>query len=577
MSYSLVVVDTTQIQSYIFASNRLAENIGASWLVKQATGSWALETVRRVAPRNNISDATKGALTQSSRIESGALDAEVIYAAGANVLVIFTNDKSAGEFIRQLSRRVLCAAPGLTLLFARQSFDWSSSGDLFRAVQDAFKDVERQKAERAFDAPLLGLGVTAACRSTGLPANALYSYGSDKHHPLASGIVAKLRAADHSHDELRALFQGLLGDEYDFPRDFDDLGRSKGEQSFIAVAHVDGNGFGQAMVELGKQHQRDHRAYITAMRKRSDALDEAAREALHDTVQALIYAIQRGQDKNGAPTRLIGKDAEREDTLKLKNKAKNEGFLPFRPLVFGGDDTTFVCDGRLGLSLATDYLALFADRAEQKLKQAGVLLNGETPSACAGVAIVKSRYPFSRAYHLADELCSSAKRFRAQEKSRANQEPGCFLDWHFALSGLIGNIEDVRRREYTTQHGSLTLRPVSLEPLTRNASLDARTARSWTVVERLVQSFQGEAWAERRNKVKALREALREGPQAVERFALIYRLGKPALPELTEGDKGEHRNTGWLDGADVKDKRCAYFDAIELADLYVPLQLKEMA
>lgn len=33
----LVIVDTTGIQSYIFGSNRLRENVGASYLVHQAT------------------------------------------------------------------------------------------------------------------------------------------------------------------------------------------------------------------------------------------------------------------------------------------------------------------------------------------------------------------------------------------------------------------------------------------------------------------------------------------------------------------------------------------------------------
>lgn len=574
MSYTLVVVDTTQIQRYIFASNRLAENIGASWLVKQATGAWALEAVQQVAPSNNITDAQENALDVGKRIEDGRLDAEVIYASGGNVLVVFKDADKADAFIRQLSRRVLRTAPGLTLLFAQQGFAWSSRG-LFRAVQDAFKDLERQKAERAFDAPMLGLGVTAACRSTGLPANAIYSYGSDKHQPLASAIIAKLRAAEQSHADLRVLFRDILAGEYDFPRELERLGRSKGEQSFIAVVHVDGNGFGQAMQRLGERHREDNRGYIQAVRARSQALESAASEALRETVDILIRAIRRSA-RDDQEVRFIGKpaDADRADALRLhRNKEEGTWFLPFRPLIFGGDDTTFVCDGRLALSLTTSYLASFADKAKHHLQGAGVLLSEENPSACAGVAIVKSRYPFARAYDLAEDLCDNAKRFRAQEKALTKQEQGCFLDWHFAISGLVGTIGDVRRREYDTRHGALTLRPVHLDALIPEVSFDAHSARSWKVVEHLVESFQGEDWAERRNKVKALREALRGGPQAVKRFTAIYNLtkGLPALAE--EGDTGDHRHTGWLRQTPNDRERCAYFDAIELADLHVPLAL----
>jgi hypothetical protein len=38
--YVLVAVETAHIQSYIFASNRLRENVGASYLVTAATGEW---------------------------------------------------------------------------------------------------------------------------------------------------------------------------------------------------------------------------------------------------------------------------------------------------------------------------------------------------------------------------------------------------------------------------------------------------------------------------------------------------------------------------------------------------------
>lgn len=572
MSYTLVVVDTTQIQPYIFASNRLAENIGASWLVSQATGRWALETVQQVAPRNNITSAANNLPNAGQSIENDDLDAEVIYAAGGNVLVIFKAEESARKFIRALSRRVLREAPGLTLLFASRAFEWAPS-QLFNAVQEAFQELERQKSCRVFDAPLLGLGVTLPCRSTGLPATALYTYASDAHQPLSSSIIAKLAAAPSSNHDLKQLLN--FPDEYDLPGQLDHLGRSRGEQSFIAVVHSDGNGFGQAMVKLGEQHKDDNRAYINAMRARSEALEKAGREALQSTVDCLLAAIRPHSDLRGS-IRFIGDDPMREDTLKLVQQG-NKWFLPFRPLVFGGDDNTFVCDGRLGLSLTTAYLKHFAQYAEKELKDAGVLLDGERPSACAGVAIVKTRYPFSRAYHLAEGLCANAKRFRAQESERARQEQGCFLDWHFAFSSLIGGIDEIRRREYEVSSGRLTLRPVSLEAfaLDAGASFDARTARSWPVIERLIQDFQGAGWAERRNKVKALRQAVREGPEAVERFGLIYGLGKQRLPALALYDEGEHRDNGWLKDENGKVERCAYFDAIELADLYLPLPCGE--
>jgi hypothetical protein len=44
--YIATVIDTTGIQKYIFGSNRLKENIGASHLVKLATTDWVEEFLK---------------------------------------------------------------------------------------------------------------------------------------------------------------------------------------------------------------------------------------------------------------------------------------------------------------------------------------------------------------------------------------------------------------------------------------------------------------------------------------------------------------------------------------------------
>lgn len=575
--YWLVVVDTTQIQPYIFGSNRLAENIGASWLVKQATGEWALDEVIRAAPRTNIQDKAKNRLDPAKHIEDGNLDAEVIYAAGGNVLVLFADERKARAFVRGLSRKVLREAPGLQLLFAKQRLDWDAQpAQLFDKVMEAFKDLEKQKAQRAHDAPLLGLGVTMACQSTGLPAVMLHRYAREPWRPISAEIEAKMNAANESHGELREQFKQAIGSEYDFPRDFDDLGRERGEQSFIAVVHADGNGFGQAMREIGKRNRGDNRAYINAARQRSQAVARASLQTMSDVLDLLCrpQVIEHDKDDQGRERRSIvrrvstdrGEEVVSQITLQREGK---HWWLPFRPIVYGGDDVTFVCDGRLGVSLAVEYLTHFKEHATRELKEAS--------SASAGVAIVKSHYPFARAYALADELCKSAKRFRAQEKERTGQEQGSYLDWHFAVGGLVGELSEVRRREYRTRHGDLCLRPLDLDAELPQ-EVNVLTARRWAVVERALQAFQGKDWATRRNKVKALRDALRQGKEAVRRFCLIYLndAGKPSeLPALTKNDAGAHRRTGWLDSGE--EARCAYFDAIELADVYMPLVQQSVA
>jgi hypothetical protein len=178
------------------------------------------------------------------------------------------------------------------------------------------------------------------------------------------------------------------------------------------------------------------------------------------------------------------------------------------------------------------------------------------------VAIVKSHYPFARVYGLAEALAKSARKYRAEIKQRQKEWEGTCLDWHFALSGLSGDVEEIRRREYTTAGDNrLHLRPLTLtdNPLEGGA-------RAWPTVRRLLQDFQGESWAGRRNKVKALRDALREGPDAVKQFRTQYDATLPAIAAVSE-----FAVSGWVAWDSRDGGRCGYFDALEAADWFMPL------
>jgi hypothetical protein len=100
-TFTLLAVDTPSIQSYIFGSNRLKENLGASYLVRQATERWAFEALNRAAGKNNLND---GELDRSAQIEDGDVDAEILYAGGGNLVVLFREEEAARSFTHELSR-----------------------------------------------------------------------------------------------------------------------------------------------------------------------------------------------------------------------------------------------------------------------------------------------------------------------------------------------------------------------------------------------------------------------------------------------------------------------------------------
>ena len=524
----VVIVDTTQIQPYIFGSNRLKENIGASYLVAQATTNWAESCL--------------------------PTEMEKLYAGGGNFVALAEAEGAAKAFVRALSQKVLLEAPGLQLVMTyRERGDKES---LATAVTQTFAQHEKQKQARAHKEPLLGLSVTQMCRSTALPA----VIQDEEERPFSPAIWAKLEVNQLATKRLTEDLKPSSGSSY--PRDFDDLGREKGEQSHIAIVHADGNGMGQKFIALNQAYANnlDDAGYKEAIRALSENVNKAGLTALQATVDALQNRIAHDE-----PAR---KDAIRQRNAKgdmiaevMLKQEKGTTYLPFRPLVFGGDDVTFVCDGRLGISLAIEYLEQFETQTRK--------IFGETFTACAGIAIVKSHYPFARAYGLAEELCGKAKNYRVQ-----NGLDGSCLDWHFAFTGLAGDIGEIRRREYTTYQDHNTLSDenykgehLTLRPLTLNGN-PKDSHRSFSVVEKGIKAFQDldkdkdPQWSTRRNKVKALREALREGPDAVRRFITMYGL-KELLPDLGTGD---FQSTGWWGNY------CGYFDAIEMMDWYIPLK-----
>jgi len=521
----LIVVNTAHIQQYIFGSNRLRENIGASYLVDAVTGQWAWQSVQTAigTPASHIPPFPESFQAQP-RMEDDAL-AEVIYAAGGNFVVLFRDVDQAKIFGRTLSRQAHEYAPGLRLLIHNQPYIWGES--LGAAMSDALNALREARSTQPENVPLAGLSVTMMCRSTALPAvimRRLSDRAEDDPLPISAEVAAKWEASTWANDRLNNQF--LSHDSpYMFPYDLDDLGRTRGESSFIAVVHADGNGMGAKVREISHNNPVP-RDYITAIRSFSEHIAQASTDALKDTLAHILPDVtQRTLHIFHPSLPDHGVDFGEKD---------GKIVLPFRPLVFGGDDVTFVCDGRLGIGLALAYLRAFKTRTDEQ---------GFASTAAAGVAIVKAHYPFARAYGMAEALVKSAKDYTRTELA---------LDWHFALSGLLSDLETIRQREYTNRDGSLTLRPLTV---------DGKGIHDWDMIEQALDGFYQPTWANKRNKQKALHDALYRGAHAVETFLSTYRAKLPSLPIAGAG----FQNNGW------HDRVCGYADGLELLDLYIPL------
>ncbi len=571
---TLTQIEAGGIQDYIFGSNNLRQNIGASELVARSTTQWVAETLDTALGRDKhniqwVEEEGQLIFLPARTITDNTTQAEVIYAGGGNALILFkgASDEHAIEFTKALTTKGVQEARGLRLVVDHIPFTWADDAPADQALSKVHTKLRRQmldrKSERPPDTPLSGLGVTAACDFTGMPA-----VGRDQRNLISQEVRHKLDAHNPAQKRLNTLLPQVGGGKYsyDFVYEFDMFGE-RNESSFIAVIHADGNGMGKRFENIADEHPdpKDNANYVIQLRKLSQAVKDKASTALNAAVNLLIESRKRGPDGND----YFG------DIVPVPKKGKQE-YLPFRPIVFGGDDTTFVCEGRLGLALANKFLQSIA---EGELPGAKEGQEGFPLYARAGVAVVKSHYPFSRAYELAEALAKSAK---DNISVLMDGEKGSVIDWHFSTSGIIVPLDQLREQEYVAKNGhSLLMRPVWVD--TDQKSKPNTYWRSWQNFNYVTSVFKGisrnpdenKAWADRRNKIMGLRVALRDGGETVEQFResyeqeLLPKILESATDNIQDDTPNTMRRSGW------QGKNCGYFDAIEAIDFYEPLHSRE--
>ncbi|MBP7642565.1 MAG: hypothetical protein KA767_04455 [Saprospiraceae bacterium] len=344
MIKSLVLVDTVSIQQYVFNSNKLQLNLGASHIVAHE-------------------------IFDKSRLIGGT----VVFEGGGNALLEFENGDLAKNFIKEYSLDLLLNFPGLKVSFGNIEGDLDTEDPArFKATMDALhKNLRENKQNHYCVTSPFKPGIVADCAFT---EDGAASVDSDWDGKLLSAkAFAKKEHFEKGESELKKEFKEVLGN-WEFPREFDKLGQSEGF-NYIAVVHIDGNGVGKMF-----QDQKNR----AELKNLSDQVKEIVSKVLRELLKEVVTHCEQERDQ----------------------KDSKERYLAFRPIIVGGDDITFVCKGKLGLYLAKRFLELYK---EQEIK-------GQKLEASAGICMVKTKFPFFKAYETAEDLLTEAK-------AKANEDP----------------------------------------------------------------------------------------------------------------------------------------------------------
>lgn len=254
--FTVTVIDTIGIQDYIFGSNNLKQNVGASGLVNFVTHEMVYEELKKIGKKTNIEKTNldlDSRTLNSKTIEKDDLDSELVYSGGGNTVILFKSLDIAKKFTREYTKKVLLKAPGLQLIIAHNNFIWDKDNLEKKVRETIHKKITQKKYSYIHSSPLLGIGVNASCQYTGLPASETRK-DDGKEIRVSREISTKLDFFRSSNDRLCNKF--LNKDEkdrgIDFVYDFNEIG-SKNESSYIAIVHIDGNGMGKKNFRIFKK------------------------------------------------------------------------------------------------------------------------------------------------------------------------------------------------------------------------------------------------------------------------------------------------------------------------------------
>ncbi len=489
----LTALDLIGIQRFVFASNRLRDVVGSSELVAWATSQ-----------RGLLGDVVG--------------DGELVVAAGGNAVLRFDDVSAARAFARRCSAALMVEAPGLELVVAHVEHPAGALGTALRQLLVRLADAKTRVRPSA---AALGFGVNAVCVATGAAA-----VGIEDGEPVSAQVQAARRRLDDADERFGAYLASHP--RRHFPREVARLGPTPGERSLLGVVHVDGNGVGDLINRWLTRCIDDELADDQVVGE-YQAWSQGLAQAADRVMQRLVDRVAAHVKYDGDRYRLRGADEDLDFDLfsdRLRGVA-----LPLRPLLVGGDDVTFICDGRIALDLAA--LAVEAFR-EVEVPHLGPV------SACAGVAVVSSHSPFVRANEVAVSLTGRAKRAARTAGWRSGA-----IDWH------LGELSSPNRLDASTGQDELRL---SCKPYPLHSS-DRPLSWRWFADELLgSRGLAAPSWCERRSQAKRLMGEVRAGPQATTRLleGARARLGELPLPEPIPN--------GWSGG------ETPLLDALELMD-----------
>ena len=522
MTSYLVMLQTNSNQSFIFSSPRLREQIGASFEITLLS-RWVKEEAEKLLKPKPlpssfwVSDSSGKVIVRFTEADGDPKDL-------------------AKQLIREVTLRALTDAPGLdvTGVFIETSSGPVDPADLERLDREfsEYSLNRRPAAARFPQFPFLERGSESA-----LPASAslcdlkliqepLKPNSFDESSPLSLPSRVKRAFARTSREQQvedvkkrlnkrrKKLEQEPLLDPTKLAAAFQDGEESEDATdmlSSVGVIHIDGNGVGAIMRDLGCAHRA---VQIVGDSTTSD--EETTEES--EGLQSFIMEVNRRLDNVVKDAIALSWYDVQKLTLKDVQQLTQDTVAPIVPVLVGGDDVTVYTDGRYAIPFAEAYIHHYEEltKKDDLLSVLAIVAGGkktdapdrdhfeigdyiiQSPSpltASAGVAIVGRNFPFHIAYDLAEGLVSRGKKLGKKKET----VPCSTIDFHVLRDATVLDPEDTLdeykgRTQRPFLIGHYAQERIGDAPTTSSKTTPTTTSKplsSWARVLQAVAAFDG--------------------------------------------------------------------------------------
>lgn len=388
------------IQNFIFQTNKLREIVGASELVEEICTTKFAE----ILSGHKLAYKTAKDLLEKN-------DNAILFAAG-NIKYIFTSHEECERIVRVFPKEVSTFAPGITVSQAVVKMN----DDNFETAVNELENRLRIQRNRVMQSQTIGLMGILRSRQSGLPV-----VGVVNGQESDAARQAKLKVVENACQKDKGTTLNLCRKAFgtdkignrDIAHNIEDLTE---QNDWIAVIHADGNGLGQIVQKIGINAQK--------FRQFSQNLDKS-------TVQAAVNAYQ---------------------VVAEKYSFSDNDVIPIRPIVLGGDDLTVICRADIALEYTSTFIEEFEKQTRgilgSQLKENKIFTGEVTDclTACAGIAYIKSSFPFYYGYELAEELCKIAKKDAKANLIKGELPKSCLM-FHKVQDSFTEDWDAIVKRE----------------------------------------------------------------------------------------------------------------------------------